>query len=47
MLAAAFEAIEIYNNRTGHAEMNSNPLKKISARMLANSVDERIEENER
>lgn len=47
MLAAAFEAIEIYNNRTGHAEMNSNPLKKMSARMLANSVDERIEENER
>jgi 4-hydroxythreonine-4-phosphate dehydrogenase len=47
MLAAAFEAIDIYNNRTGHAEMNSNPLKKISARMLANSVDERIEENER
>ena len=47
MLAAAFEAIEIYNNRTGHAEMNSNPLKKMGARMLANSVDERIEENER
>ncbi|MFN9590388.1 MAG: 4-hydroxythreonine-4-phosphate dehydrogenase PdxA, partial [Bacteroidota bacterium] len=47
MLAAAFEAIEIYNNRTGHAEMNSNPLKKMSARMLANTVDERIEENER
>lgn len=47
MLAAVFEAIEIYNNRTGHAEMNSNPLKKMSARMLANTVDERIDDNER
>jgi 4-hydroxythreonine-4-phosphate dehydrogenase len=45
MLAAVFEAIEIYQHRTGHAEMNSNPLKKMSARMFANSVDERIDDN--
>ncbi|MFM7357795.1 MAG: 4-hydroxythreonine-4-phosphate dehydrogenase PdxA [Sediminibacterium sp.] len=47
MLAAVFEAIEIYHQRTGHAEMNSNPLKRRSARMLANTIDERIDENER
>jgi len=45
MLAAVFEGIEIYKQRMGYAEMRSNPLKKMSARLLANSVDERIEEN--
>lgn len=45
MLAAVFEGIEIYNQRMGYAEMHSNPLKKMSARLIANSVDERIEES--
>lgn len=45
-LAATFECINIIHNRMGHADRNRNPLRKISARMLANAVDERIEENE-
>lgn len=45
-LAATFECIDIINQRLGYAERNRNPLRKISARMLANAVDERIEENE-
>jgi 4-hydroxythreonine-4-phosphate dehydrogenase len=46
-LAAIFEAVDIVRRRLGYAEARQNPLKKISARMLANAVDERIEENER
>lgn len=45
-LAAVFECIEIIRMRLGYADMRRNPLKKISARMIANAVDERIEENE-
>lgn len=45
-LAATFECIEIIRKRFGYAEMRQNPLKKISARMIANAVDERIEEAE-
>lgn len=45
-LAATFEAIEIIRMRLGYAEMRQNPLRKMSARMIANAVDERIEENE-
>lgn len=45
-LAATFECIEIIRRRSGYAEMRQNPLKKISARMIANAVDERIEEAE-
>ena len=45
-LASVFECIEIIRKRFGYAEMRQNPLKKISARMIANAVDERIEENE-
>ncbi|MES2004616.1 MAG: 4-hydroxythreonine-4-phosphate dehydrogenase PdxA [Bacteroidota bacterium] len=45
-LEAIFECIEIINKRNGYADMRRNPLKKISARMIANAVDERIEENE-
>ena len=45
-LAATFECLEIIRKRYGYAEMRQNPLKKISARMLANAVDERIEETE-
>ena len=45
-LAATFECIEIIRKRLGYADMRVNPLKKISARMIANAVDERIEEAE-
>lgn len=45
-LAAVFECIEIIRLRMGYAEMRLNPLRKMSARMLANAVDERIEETE-
>ncbi len=45
-LAAAFECIEIIRKRFGYADMRRNPLKKISARLMANSVDEKIEETE-
>ncbi len=45
-LAATFEAIDIYRRRNGYAEARQNPLKKISARFFANSVDERLEETE-
>ncbi len=43
-LAAVFECAEIIRKRFGYAEMRLNPLKKISARMIANAVDEKIEE---
>lgn len=45
-VAATFECIEIIRRRMGYAEMRQNPLRKISARMFANAVDERIEEND-
>jgi 4-hydroxythreonine-4-phosphate dehydrogenase len=45
-LAATFEAIDIYRRRNGYAEARRNPLKKISARFFANSVDEKLEETE-
>ncbi len=45
-VASVFECIEIIRKRFGYAEMRQNPLKKMSARMIANAVDERIEENE-
>ena len=45
-LAATFECLEIIQKRFGYADMRKNPLKKISARLIANAVDERIEENE-
>jgi 4-hydroxythreonine-4-phosphate dehydrogenase len=43
-LGALFECVEIIRMRMGYADMRRNPLKKISARMIANAVDERIEE---
>ncbi len=43
-LAATYEAVDIYRRRMGYAEARQNPLKKMSARMLANAVDERIDE---
>lgn len=45
-LAATFEAIDIYRRRNGYAEARQNPLKKMSARFFANSVDEKLEETE-
>lgn len=43
-LAAMYEAIDIVRRRNGYGEARQNPLKKMSARMFANAVDERIEE---
>jgi 4-hydroxythreonine-4-phosphate dehydrogenase len=45
-LSAVFECAEIIRKRMGYAEMRQNPLKKMSARMIANAVDEKIEESE-
>ena len=45
-VASVFECIEIIRKRFGYADMRRNPLRKISARMLANAVDEKIEESE-
>lgn len=45
-LAAIFECVEIIRKRLGYADMHRNPLRKMSARMIANAVDERIEEAE-
>jgi 4-hydroxythreonine-4-phosphate dehydrogenase len=44
--AALFECVRILYARQGFHEMRLNPLKKISARMFANAVDERLSENE-
>ncbi len=45
-VASVFECIEIIRKRFGYADMRRNPLRKISARMMANAVDEKIEESE-
>jgi len=45
-LAATFEAVDIYRRRNGYADARRNPLRKMSARFIANSVDERLEETE-
>jgi 4-hydroxythreonine-4-phosphate dehydrogenase len=42
--AAIFECIDIINRRQTHAENNKNPLRRISARVFANAVDESIDE---
>jgi 4-hydroxythreonine-4-phosphate dehydrogenase len=42
--AAIFAAIEIFDTRIKYDDMRKNPLRKISARILANVVDERIDE---
>lgn len=44
LLAAAFEAIDIVRRRNGYIEARQNPLKKWSARLLANAVDEKVVE---
>jgi 4-hydroxythreonine-4-phosphate dehydrogenase len=43
-VAATFECIDIINRRAGHAENHKNPLRRMSARLFSNVVDERIEE---
>jgi len=45
-LVATFEAIDIIRRKSGYAAARINPLKKMSARLFANTVDERIEESE-
>jgi len=45
-LAATFTCIDIIKQRLGYAENRKNPLKKMSARFLANAVDEKVEETE-
>ncbi len=42
MVAAIFQCIDIINMRIDYAEMRSNPLKKVTAKMLANAKDEAI-----
>lgn len=43
---AIFTAVDVIRFRATYAESHANPLKKISARVLANAEDEKIEENE-
>lgn len=43
-LAATFECIDIIKRRITYEENRKNPLRRISARVFANVVDERIEE---
>ncbi len=43
-LASIFNCIDIAANRKAYADRNKNPLKKITATILANAVDEKIEE---
>jgi len=45
-LAATYEAVDIIKRKMGYAEARQNPLKKMSARLFANTVDEKIEESE-
>jgi 4-hydroxythreonine-4-phosphate dehydrogenase len=41
---AIFVALDIFNKRMGYEEAHRNPLRKMSAAVLSNAVDERIEE---
>jgi 4-hydroxythreonine-4-phosphate dehydrogenase len=43
-LKAVFECIDIINQRKFYAENRKNPMKKITRSLLANAVDEKIEE---
>ncbi len=43
-IAAIFEAIDIIRTRQGYKDARANPMKKMSARILANAVDEKVEE---
>ncbi|NBO58677.1 MAG: 4-hydroxythreonine-4-phosphate dehydrogenase PdxA [Chitinophagia bacterium] len=42
--AAIFSAIDIFDTRNNYQEMRRNPLKKIASHVVANAVDEKIEE---
>jgi 4-hydroxythreonine-4-phosphate dehydrogenase len=42
--AAVFSAIDIFDTRNEYSDTRKNPLKKISAHVVANAVDEKIEE---
>ena len=42
--AAIFTAIDIFDTRNNYQDMRRNPLKKISSHVVANAVDEKIEE---
>jgi 4-hydroxythreonine-4-phosphate dehydrogenase len=42
--AAVFAAVDIFDTRMGYAEMRKNPMRKISARVMANAEDEKIDE---
>jgi len=43
-LAAIYECLDIIQKRTVYQENNKNPLKKVTSIILANAVDEKIEE---
>jgi len=43
-ITAIYGCIDIINTRNGYKENNKNPLKKITSVILANAVDEKIEE---
>jgi 4-hydroxythreonine-4-phosphate dehydrogenase len=44
MRAAIFECLDILYRRQNHTDNNRNPLRRISSRVFANAVDEKIEE---
>lgn len=44
LLQATFKAIDIYRNRLDYANNRANPLKKMSGKLFANTVDEKVEE---
>ncbi len=43
-IAAIFQCIDIYRSRKEYADNHKNPLKKITAEIMANAEDERIQE---
>jgi 4-hydroxythreonine-4-phosphate dehydrogenase len=45
LTASIFECVRIIHARQGYRDMRLNPLKKISARMLANAIDENLDDN--
>ncbi len=46
LLQAAFAAVDLVKNRARYEDNNKNPLRKMSAVVVANAEDERIEDNE-
>lgn len=44
MLAAMYEAIDIINRRNHYDEARANPMRRMSQKIVANAVDERIDE---